>query len=180
MINTVKQDILNVLKQAADSVVKQDAVLLAELSNHTIHNASIYQDEDSISVAVLVYSLSKLIQREKGVFNGHVAKSLRNAHNLLVHHKVDAYRGIIRSILDEISFRDSQMRLYIEEVLDMARIKKGSKLYEHGLSAAKAAQMLGISQWELLNYIGKTRMTDAWKDTKGIRRITFAKKLFGL
>ena len=52
------------------------------------------------------------------------------------------------------------LKPYIEEVLRKASINKASKIYEHGLSMGKTAKLLGISEWELAEYTGQTRMAD--------------------
>ena len=71
------------------------------------------------------------------------------------------------------------MKLYVQEVINQAQIKKGSKLCEHGLSCSKSAEILGISQWELMNYIGKTKLSEEEHDIVDLRtRIDYARGLF--
>ena len=44
---------------------------------------------------------------------------------------------------------------------------------------AKASEILGISQWELMNYIGKTQINDNIPDIIDARsRLRFARGLF--
>ena len=38
--------------------------------------------------------------------------------------------------------------------MQKAKINKASRLYEHGISMEKTAKLLGISQWELAEYVG--------------------------
>ena len=77
-----------------------------------------------------------------------------------------------------ISTIDSKLKLYIGEVITQAEIKKGSKLYAHGISLGRAAEVLGISQWELMFYIGKTKLIDV-KGCVGVReRLNYARSLF--
>ncbi|MEK6849763.1 MAG: hypothetical protein AABY01_04310, partial [Nanoarchaeota archaeon] len=59
----IKEDILSVLKKAIEALKSGNFIVLDELSNHTIHDASIYQDEDSTSTAILMYTISKVMQR---------------------------------------------------------------------------------------------------------------------
>ena len=59
---------------------------------------------------------------------------------------------------------------------------KGGKLYAHGLSVGQAASLLGISQYELMSYIGKTQISDVFPE-EGMsvaKRTAYAKKLFGV
>lgn len=159
---TIQKDIQNVLKKAVEFLTKNKPFALSEMSNHTIHNASIFQDEDSISIAILIYSLSKIIQRcqeqcmpfTKGIL------LLKKAHDSLNKNNYDEYRNSIKSLFQEIKRIDARLQLFVEEVLLKARIKKGTKLHEHGLSTARIAELLGISQWDLLDYIGKTTVEE--------------------
>jgi len=183
MIDIIKKDIISVLTELAEILkVKEDADIaqMRELSNHTIHNASIFQDEDSVSIAILVYSLSKVIEREVDELNyGNILFFLEKAKDCLLKNKIDDYRKIIKKAFTVISGMDSKLKMYIEEVINQAQIKKGSKLYEHGISLARAAEILGISQWELMFYIGKTRITDKTKDAVNVKeRLKFARGLF--
>ncbi len=60
-----KEHVLNVLKKARLALKSDDYIEVKNLSNRVIHSASINQDPDSISLAVVIYSLSKIIEREK-------------------------------------------------------------------------------------------------------------------
>lgn len=179
MLPLVQKDIQNVLKKAIELISKNKAFALSELSNHTIHNASIFQDEDSISIAILIYSLSKIIQRcqEKCVAFTKVIALLKKSQQSLAQNNYESYRGMIKSLFSEIKLTDSKLQMYVEEVLLKARIKKGSKLHEHGLSIARISELLGVSQWDLMDYIGKITV----EELEGVpveERIKFARKLF--
>lgn len=162
MQDIVKKDILAVLEQAIASLQAEDHHALGELSNHIIHDASIFQDDDSVSVAVLVYALSKMVQRccdEKIPFE-HVLPLVQQAHDALAAGKEDDYRRLVRQLFEEIKKLDEKLKLYITEVLEKAKIKKASKMHEHGISLARTAELLGVSQWELQDYIGKTHIPE--------------------
>jgi len=64
--------------------------------------------------------------------------------------------------------------------MQQARIKKGSRITEHGLSFGIVSQLLGISKWELMDYLGHTMVYDKenirTKTTK--ERLNVAKRLF--
>ncbi|MBI4016708.1 MAG: hypothetical protein HY363_03370 [Candidatus Aenigmarchaeota archaeon] len=175
---TVKEDIQNVLNQIIDWLSQDKPEELLELSNHVIHDASIFQDEDSISFAVLVYALYKTILRckqQEECKYGQFLEQLKKMQQLLLADNFDDYRNAIKKLFAEIKKSDQKLALYIEEVLAKARIKKGSKIHEHGISIARAAEMLNISQWELANYIGKTTIPEAVGKTVK-ERLAFARK----
>lgn len=179
MNEIVKKDILSILKQSKRILQRKDSFMLRDLSNHTIHNASIFQDEDSISIAVIIYSLSKVIER--GKLDTKKALSLINsAQKYLQKDDFTNYKYTIKNIFKFISSVDSKLKLYIEEVVKQAQIKKGSKLYDHGISIGQAAELLGVSQWELMNYVGKTSIIDRFPSPDVKKRLDVAKQLFDL
>jgi hypothetical protein len=182
MNDTIKKDILSIISKTIEILKvkdERDLVELKKLSNHTIHNASIFQDADSTSIAVLIYSLSKIIERKFWELD---LRSILNLLNVASSHlkKDDAYeyRKTIRKLFSLISNIDSKLKLYIEEVIRQAQIKKGSQLYRHGISLARASEILGISQWELMNYIGHTKIADIEAKVDTRSRLNFARRLF--
>ena len=85
MNDRIRNDILAVLRRLAEILeVKEekDTLEIKELSNRVIHDASIFQDDDSVSVAVLVYALSKIIERAGNDFDySAVYSSLKKSIN---------------------------------------------------------------------------------------------------
>ena len=180
MIAVVRKDILLVLKESRHILIEKNSQMLKELSNHTIHNASIFQDEDSLSIAVIIYSLSKLIERNRlDVMKAE--KEIAAAERALTEERISDYEHHIKHLFSLISKSDTKLRMYIEEVVQQAQVKKGSKLVAHGLSTAHAAELLGISEWELMSYVGNTTISDDYHETIDVRkRIGTARSLFGL
>ena len=183
MHDIIKRDILAVLNDLVEILkVKEesDIVEIKNLSNHVIHNASIFQDEDSISVAVLIYSLSKIIERkQKDLDYNKVTSILNSCISYLKNNQDDLFRKYIKNIFNFIRTMDQKLKLYIHEVINQAQIKKGCKLCEHGISVARAAEVLGISQWELMHYIGKTTLIDQLSESVNVsKRLKIARSLF--
>jgi hypothetical protein len=180
MEDTVRNDIISVLKEVINLIKEEKYDEIKELSNHTIHNASIFQDHDSVSIAVIIYSMSKMIERaEKNPAEtaGRFSNLIRDAVSLLEKSRIDEYETAIKKIFDSISKEDERLGTFIQEIIEQAEIKKGSKLYDHGISIARSAEVLGISQWDLMSYVGKTTITEAAPvDVK--KRIEFARSLF--
>ncbi len=182
MNEVVKKDILEVLSDVIEILIVEedrDVNDLKGLSNHTIHNSSIFQDEDSISIMILIYALSKVIERRKGKFNYSLTLSLlKNAQKNLEQNDDDLYRKSIRKMFDFISSIDNELKIYIEEVINQAQIKKGTKVYAHGISVARASEILGVSQWDLMSYIGKTHLTNVTGGVSVKERLNYARSLF--
>ena len=183
MIEIIKRDIISVLSKVAEILkVKEetDVAEIKELSNHVIHNASVFQDEDSISVAILIYSLSKIIERkQKDMDYGKVLKMMNSAISSLNSNQDDSFRKSIKEMFNFIRTMDEKLKLYINEVINQAQIKKGCKLCEHGISVARASEVLGISQWELLHYLGKTTLIGQLEEPMNvIKRMKIARGMF--
>ncbi|MBL7054948.1 hypothetical protein ISS05_04290 [Candidatus Woesearchaeota archaeon] len=179
MNQTIKKDILSILSDTITILRDKETVDLKELSNHTIHNASIFQDEDSVSIAILIYSLSKVIERKPGKLDFKLLSNLLNlAWGYLKKDDTAEYRKSIKKLFNLISKIDSRLKLYMEEVIRQAQIKKGSQLYRHGISLARASEILGISQWELMNYIGHTKITEIEAKADIRSRLDFTRGLF--
>ncbi|MBN2454008.1 hypothetical protein JXB11_00520 [Candidatus Woesearchaeota archaeon] len=178
MDETVKKDILAVLDKGRELVSKNDSFGLHELSNRTIHNASIFQDEGSIIVAVVMYALSKMIQRGK-VDIKTMERMLKSAADCLRRNEDQCYIGAMQAIANKIRGADTKMGLYMRTVIDEARVKKGFKLLDHGISLAQAAKVLGVSQWDLMDYVGMTNVYDeTYKRVDVKQRIQLARRLF--
>lgn len=183
MDEIVKRDALQILNRVIDILgVKEekDVTELKDLSNHTIHNSSVFQDEISVSMAVLIYALSKIIERKQNDLDyRQILVFLKIAKKYLEDNEEAKFNVVMKKLFSEISSIDNKLKLYVQEVINQAQVRKGSKLYAHGLSYAKASAILGISQWELMNYIGKTKLNDSTLDIVDVRaRLKFARGLF--
>lgn len=184
----IRKNIVSILRKALAALKKQDSAALDELSNHSIHDASIFQDKEAISIAVIIYSISKIMHRSESnpeywqkVYK-HLESDLETARFFLERDKDEKYNLVMKDILQNIGEVDEKLKLYIDDVLDKARVVKGSKLYEHGVSIERAAEMLGVSQWELMSYVGKTQIIDQYAEEviPVSVRIEHAKRVFGL
>jgi len=141
---------------------------LNDLSNETVHSAAVNQDSLNIIVAVLVYSLSKVLQKEnyrkmdgwmkfealllKNLDLMILASNKNDRENLIL------YAGEIRHVLNTFS---GNLGSYIKDIFRKAEINKAFRLYEHGLSVQKTAKLLGVSLWDLSSYIGQSRISEA-------------------
>ena len=57
-------NILRILKETKIAIETENYSGIKNLSNQTINTASLTQDPDNINVAVVVYSLNKIFERE--------------------------------------------------------------------------------------------------------------------
>lgn len=183
MLPEVKEDILSVLKSVI-AILQQkedkDVVEMKELSNHVIHDATLFEDQDAVSVAVFVHALSKIIERlGTGLNYNDFSARIEKAINELEANDAQGFRGIMRQLYSLIEQKDTKLNLYATDVLHHSQIKKGCKVCEHGMSCAKSAELLNISQWDLMQYLGKTTHADMAMDGHDIRsRLQFVRRLF--
>jgi hypothetical protein len=164
MDTQVRKDSISILLKVLNLLKKKeniDSVELKELSNHTIHNASVFQDECSVSIAVFLYSLSKIVERggDRISFQT-IISNIQKVVKSIEDDDEQKFTYTMKSLIKEISTLDSKIKHYVKEVVIQAQIKKGSRLCEHGLSCGKASEVLGVSQWELMDYIGKTMLNE--------------------
>ncbi len=158
---------MDVLDEAKKALINKDAAKLRELSDRTIHSSCSYQDAGSITTAVLIYALSKLIERRDYERIGNWDDFVRK-FNFVIDRTISALKKNdnesyasnmweARKILESVS---KDFRQYVQEVIRKASINKGARIYEHGISLGQAARLLGISEWELLEYTGQSKIAD--------------------
>ena len=162
-----REHLAELLKEVLDSLKREDYSQLRDLSNQLVHDSSINQDPDIISVAVIIYSLSKIIEREnyqsdKGWpdFYKSYVKGITHSIKQLEKNDIERFREDIAGIRETLKKLSGNLKEYINDVFRKASINKASKIYEHGISMGKTAQILGISIWELAEYSGQSHSTD--------------------
>jgi len=168
---------IQVLESISESLSAGDAVKLKELSNQTIHSACGIQDAGSLTIAVLAYSLGKILERKEGMkmrgwddfvkkFNSYVPLAIK----ALKDNKPEAYENYLLLARKSLSSISGNLRKDINDVLRKASINKASKIYEHGISLGKTANLLGVTQWELADYTGQMKLEEAHTHTLNEKR----------
>ena len=182
-----RDNLLYILKKTKNAIKSGKIIELKRLSNKTIHSASIYHDTDNIAIAVIVYALSKVMEREKyhyysswPIFLKNCTQNLDYAISALQREDMESFRDAISGIKNSIDKLSGHLKDYLGDVFRKASINKASRIYEHGISMQQTAEMLGISVFELAEYAGKTGISDVnLSVTKGIReRIKIAEDIF--
>jgi hypothetical protein len=162
-----EDNVLRVLKETRTAIEKNDSFMLKSLSNQTVNTSSLTQDSDNIAVAVIVYSLSKIIERQdyrqlpgwKKFYTNillYMDKSIKDIESK----NYEMFRDDFKMIRGSIENLSGKLKKYIKEVLRNAEINKASRLYEHGISMEQTANLLGITLYELADYVGKTGISD--------------------
>ena len=177
MEERVRKGIILFLKELIAAVRKSDSFRLKELSNANVKHEIAFRDEDSLTISVVAYALSKTIRstRRKAT----IALQLRSALVALNSGDERKYRIIIKSLIKGIEAEDSGFRQFVSGVFERAKIKKGCSLCESGTSMARAADMLNVSKWELAGYLGRSRAAGRHSErVTAEQRLALARRLF--
>ena len=158
-----KEHILNIFEETKKAIINLDIVKIHELSNKTIHTSSIAQDPENITVAVIIYSIGKILERQDYKTKPDWDKFYKNLLleiDIIIDSlkknddkKVSKILEKLRTCLGNVS---GNLKKYIQEVFRKASINKASRIYEHGISLEKTSKLLGITLWELSEYAGQT------------------------
>lgn len=159
MEEAIKLEILYDLQGTIDFLQKKglkDPELLKELSEHAINHVALYKDLDIISVTVFIYSLYKIIHSLKENDLQSIVDELEAAHGALTSSNFGRYNRSIKKLFALIRKSDVKVKEHLQDVMQAAKIKKGTALLEKGLSIGQAAGLMGLSNWDLQQYAGKT------------------------
>ncbi len=182
-----KENILRILKETKEAIKQGDIVKIKNLSNQTNNTASRTQDPDNIAIAVIIYSIGKILERDKyreysewSRFYKNILSFIDEIINSLEKNKDEKLKKNLESIRKEINNLSGKLKKYIQDIFRKASINKASKIYEHGISMEKTAKLLGISMFELASYAGQIEISDIplgkTLDTK--KRIKLAMEMF--
>lgn len=160
-------NVLRILRETRSALERKDSSYIRGLSNQTINTASLTQDPDNIAVAVIVYSLSKIVERLDyrqlpgwKKFYANVLVYLDKSIKDIETGDYAKFRQDFKRIRGSIENLSGKLKKYIKEVFRNAEISKASRIYEHGISMEQTASLLGISLYELAEYAGRTGIPD--------------------
>ncbi|MBW6442578.1 hypothetical protein K0A97_02230 [Patescibacteria group bacterium] len=154
-----RENILRIFQETKNAVVKKDSREIRRLSDQTTNSASLTHDPDNIAAAVIVYSLSEMLERgdyeklpgwEK--FYRLYLDSIDKIIEALKNKDDNSYRENISKIREFIEKLSGKLKENIQEVFRRASIDKASKIYNHGISMGITAKLLGVTLFELTDY----------------------------
>ncbi|MEM3141554.1 MAG: hypothetical protein QXX55_02070, partial [Candidatus Pacearchaeota archaeon] len=157
-----RENILRIFIETKNAISTRDSAKIKDLSNQTTNSAALTHDPDNIAAAVIVYSLSKIIERTDyrklpgwNKFYGVYVNCIEKIIEALKKKNDEEYRKQIKKIRKAINALSGKLKLYILEVFRRASINKASRIYEHGISMERTAKLLGITLFELASYAGE-------------------------
>jgi hypothetical protein len=182
-----KENVLRIFKETKEAIERGDIVKIENLSNQTINTSSLSQDPDNITVAVLVYSLSKIIQRTNykkipgwPTFYNTYITGINNIIQALEKNDDISLKKNLENMRNALNKVSGKLKQYISDVFRKASINKASNIYSHGLSMENTAKLLGITLFELASYAGQKGIVDNSQiKTIGVKsRINLAMEMF--
>jgi len=168
----LREDILSVLVNVKKHFNKDDAQSVLEWSDRIIHSMSVYQDARTITLAIVAYSLGKVLGNRKlrqhakawSEFKTRVNQDLSLAIKSVEQNEWKKYASVLRDLIRAVASIDYNFSDYLNFIITGAKVKKGSAMHRHGISLSRVAEVLGISLWELMEYTGKKKLFDDIKD----------------
>ena len=180
-------NVLRILRETKEAIKHGDTAQIKTLSNQTTNTASMTQDPDNIAVAVIIYSIGKILERGdyknlRGWNNFYrtIISTLDLAIRDISRNNEKGFRKDFSMIQKAINKLSGKLKKYVQEVLRNAKINKASRIYAHGISMAQTADILGITPYELAEYAGKTGISETplAKTMDSKSRIKLAMEMF--
>ncbi len=134
----------------------KDVHELRELSDHTIKDVALYKNTDAVSLAVLIYSIYKVFYCVQGEKYQKLVRELKNARKHLEQKNFGAYTRSLGRMFSLIKSCNQSVKTHVRDVLYAAKVTKGVTLLDHGLSTKRAAEIMGITEWDILTHVGGT------------------------
>ncbi len=182
------ENIIRILEETIRAIESGNYSEISNLSNQTINTASLTQDPDNISVAVVVYSLSKILEdpKYKNLINWeknykNIIVALKHSIGDLKKRNFQGFRKDFEKISKILGQLSGKLKEHLREVFRRAKINKASKIYEHGISMEQTARLLGITMFELADYAGTKSEISATPEAKTLdpkSRIKLAMEIF--
>ena len=182
-----RENILRVFRETKEAVSRNDVAKIKNLSDQTTNTAALTHDPDNIAAAVVIYSLSKIIERKDyrdlngwSGFYGTYMGAIDRIIDSLERGNDEGFRQGITIIRKAIGNLSGKLKDYIQDVFRKAEINKASRIYEHGISMEKTARLLGVTLFELASYSGEKEGSDVPESvTINVKqRVGFAMEMF--
>ena len=129
----------------------------------------------------MIYSLDKVLETERFKSDALRARALTeiaNAISALKQNNFNLYKKSVDKLISSIKSFTKKFSVYVEDVLKFAKVKKGTMMYEHGVSLGTAAKATGASKWNLMKAIGE-RHEKPWEPISIETRLKVIRSLFG-
>ena len=159
-------------------------IQLKDLSNDCIKEAVMHNDPLYAELAVIAYSLHKLLSKVHIVENKkfpslqhNVLESLDKSIRAIERHDISGFENSLKNTVKNVNAIDQKMGNYAQKIYDKSKVKMASSAYAYGLSLGKASQLTGAHRKDVQKYIGFTTIHDELREKIGIKpRVDALKK----
>lgn len=184
MNEVIVKEILEILSKTINILeVKEEKDIeeLKGLSDRAVEGVALYKNLDMISVTVLVYSIYKIAKDITPKDYQEILGGLRFAKDSLDRRNLGRYNKSIKQVYDIVRKCNAKVKEHLQDVMHAAKIKKGNVLLQKGLSLGQAAGLMGLSNWDLQQYAGKTTVIEPHREAvPAKKRMITALKIFGM
>jgi len=163
---------LDTLSKAFQARRTQD---LKRIGNDNIKEAVLESDSKLAKMAVISYSLYKILSKDHFLrskrwpkVSESIVNSISKSIQAIEKNNEKAFNKHLDNAIDEIQFIDNELSNYARNIYEKSKIKQASTAYALGMSLSNAAALTGADRKELQLYIGATRIHDEQKVKKGI------------
>ncbi len=154
---------------------------LKQLSDEIIEDVALHKDLDLISMAVLVYSLYKVSDCAIPSIKDEIYSKLRSSSKSLKENQFRGYNQNISKLYSLVRSCSPKIKEHLQDVMQAAKVKKGTVLLQKGLSIGQAAGLMGLSNWDLQQYAGGTSAIETTHEVvKATLRLKKALQIFGV
>jgi hypothetical protein len=167
------------IEDSISAVEKKDALALRKISTKANSEAVIEGHRELILLALIDYSLSKILSKVHyesvdGGFYGNVMSLMEKSRSA----DKEELIPILEDIEDLVIKLDRKEGNYSSNIMEKARVKKASKLYEQGLSLRRAAELTGADSLEVLDFVGNSKIHEFKGGGKNAKRLEAARGVF--
>jgi len=147
MNEVIRKDILKILSRTIEILkVKEEKDIeeLKKLSDQAVEGVALHKNLDLISISVLVYSFYKIAKLISPEDYKDILKELEFAKEHLEKNNLGRYNRSIKTLFDLVRRCDAKIKEHLQDIMQAARIKKGTVLLQKGLSIGQAAGLIWL------------------------------------
>jgi len=173
-------DINTLIDHSVDALEQRDALALRTVSAEALSEAAMDGHRELILLALVDYALSKIMSKIH--YKGIEKKFYDNIKRHFMDARTEDKEGMIKhleQIEDLVIKLDAKEGNYSSNLMEKARIKKGAKLYEQGLSLRRAAELTGADPVDVLHFVGGSKIHEFKGSSKNAQRLETAREVFG-
>jgi hypothetical protein len=175
-----------IIEKIRQALRKKDIHQMRKINDECLRELSLQFDRMPYLLALLSYSLGKILSKPRYWKRQGVAEFMKNVDvelDAASRYAADGNErrlgGRLEKILGSLEKLDLRDRRFLKDVLTKARLKVASTLYAQGFSLGKAQEVTGVDKREILAYAGQTMMFDRVHEEKGIsERLAKLRELF--